>query len=85
MSSTEVRGVGFGEQQNKRNKGFLAVAKTLSMNLISVKDMPDSKAIKDWKMTITIYHTNMRMSWGEVTRKLESIIKKEVRSLSSGH
>ena len=28
-------------------------------------------------MTITIYRTNTRMSWGEIRRKLESITKRK--------
>ena len=39
-----------------------------SGNPLIVKVIPDSKAIKDWKMAITIYCTNTRLSWGEISR-----------------
>ena len=79
LSSKEVRGAALGDQPNIRNEGTLAAAKTMSMNPLSVKDKPNFKAITDWKMAITVYHTNTRTSWGEVSRKLESIIKRKFR------
>ena len=36
------------------------------------------KEIKDYKMAITMYRTNTRMSWGEINRKLEFIIKRKL-------
>ena len=47
------------------------------VNIPTVKDKQDSNAIKDWKMAITIYRTNTRMSWGDISRKLESITKRK--------
>ena len=35
------------------------------------------KEIKDWKMAVTIYRTNTKMSWGEISRNLEGITKRK--------
>ena len=41
------------------------------------EDMSDLGKIKDWKKAITIYRSNMRMPWKEISRKLEAIIKRK--------
>ena len=48
-----------------------------SRNIQSIKDDQVSKAIKDWKWAVTIFRTNTRISWREVSRKLESITKRK--------
>ena len=48
-----------------------------SRNIQSSKDDQISKAIKHWKWAVTIFRTNMRMPWGEVSRKLEAITKRK--------
>ena len=41
------------------------------------EDMSDFEKIKDWKKAITIYRSNTRMPWKEISRKLEAIIKRK--------
>ena len=42
-----------------------------------VLDKQNHMALKDWKRAITIYRSNIRMAWGEINGKLESIIKRK--------
>ena len=32
---------------------------------------------KSWKMVVTLYRSNTRLSWGEISRKLESITRRK--------
>ena len=57
------------------DRSFPIVNKSIDVQKGLVKQV--SEETKNWKMAITIYRTNTRMSWQEVSRKLESITKRK--------
>ena len=48
-----------------------------SGNSLTVLDDQNKKATKDWRLAITIYRSNTRLSWKEINRKVEFITKRK--------
>ena len=57
------------------DRSFPNVNKSANFNRGVVKQ--DSKETQNWKIAITIYRANTRMSWAEISRKLESITRRK--------
>ena len=60
------------DKQNEMNIGRIRDA-----GVSRIEDKSNSEKIKDWRKAITIYLSNTRMSWKEISRKLEAIIKRK--------
>ena len=69
-----------GRRYSKRivDRSFPIANKSANINRVVAKKNSDET--KNWKIAITIYRANTKMSWAEINSKLESITKKKSRA-----
>ena len=67
-----VKSFFIADNQREKNLGRLS-----KIGVTREEEKSDSEKFKDWRKAITVYRSNTKMSWKEISRKLEAIIKRK--------
>ena len=67
--------VGRRPVRREADRSFVSVTKAADSPNNPVKQL--SEDYKSWKMAVTLYRSNTKLSWGEISRKLEAITRRK--------